>query len=182
MNWTWGTSFLILLMTVASWASWEFPFQTWIRSSRSRTDTEIPVISSPEAQCSSNCSPIQANTNSFHTVALNFLLKFQNFLFLITVWNLGHFSFQYPPLTFSLSSQMGRLVPRIKWYEYLQATREGVGMLLYTHQKLWTYSKNKMRLKKTKLPQQLRQCINFANWLHIERRLHQESILILHFL
>lgn len=32
-----------------------------------------------------------------------------------------------------------------------------------------------------KLPQQLRQCINFANWLHIERRWHQESILILHF-
>ena len=41
---------------------------TWIISSRSLGDTDIPQISSPVARASSNCSPMAASKSSFQTL------------------------------------------------------------------------------------------------------------------
>ena len=79
MNWTWGTRDLIFGMTEASLLLVEFEFHTWITSSRSRTETEMPVTSSSAAVASTNCSPMQASTSSFHTVAWIRTVKWDRF-------------------------------------------------------------------------------------------------------
>ena len=73
---------------------------TWIMSSLSLGETDSPQISSPLAREDSNCSPIEARSNSFQTIAVSCFL---------------HFILQVPPLQMWGSSHSGGLSSRIKW-------------------------------------------------------------------
>ena len=73
---------------------------TWIMSSLSLGDTDSPQISSPLARASSNCSPMDARSNSFQTIGVSCFL---------------HFILQVPPLQIWGSSHSGGLSSRIKW-------------------------------------------------------------------
>ena len=73
---------------------------TCMMSSLSLGDTDSPQMSSPLARSSSNCSPIAARSNSFHTRGVSCFL---------------HLTLQVPPLQMWGSSHRGCLSSLIRW-------------------------------------------------------------------
>ena len=73
---------------------------TCIMSSLSLGDTDSPQISSPWARDSSNCSPMEARSSSFHTLTVSCFL---------------HFIRQVPPLQMCGSSHSGGRSSRMRW-------------------------------------------------------------------